>query len=88
MRVGTFLTEMATKTFFIPSGAPFGLYFEGFLVTWCTLLGPRGAALWHFFRGPDSDETYGGGPRRCQWDGLAVPSGAAGSRKGSLLKAF
>ena len=90
MRVGTFLTEMAQITFLIPSEAPFGLYFGGILVTWGSLLVPRGEALWFFFRGPDSRRMLQGGrgPRGCQWDGLAVPSEAAGSRKGSLLKAF
>ena len=78
MRVGTFFTEMETKTFFEPSRAPFGLHFGGILEALGTLLGPRGCPG-VVLEGSEKEVEKRGPPESCRScdKGGGVPIGIA-----------
>ena len=65
MRVGTFLTEMTTKTFFDTLRAPFRLHFGGIFVTLGSLFVPSGA-LGEVLEGSKNEVEKRDPPKECK----------------------
>ena len=65
MRVGTFCTEMETKTFFGTLQAHFGLHFGGILEALGTLLDPRGG-IGEVWEGSENKVEKRDPPKSCE----------------------